>query len=493
MDKTKIRELFSLQRLQSFFMGRIYPIVVALLVTVGYFTGLELYFHFLNMALAILAMLICDSLRPIIIVVWTFVFQISEEHTPSTNNVTGVASDYYFTEWRVTALIISFVLVAAALVFFYVKNKLITPDRLRTLPHLVPSLLLAVAFCAGGAFSSDWQWGNFGFALVQCVMWFVIFYLMLIGLSKDNSRELVDYLVYVGSIVVLMLTVQLLEIFITNDLTKTLDEYGNLIRAVIRYGWGNTNTAAQSLTVTIPLMFLGVMRTGGKSRVYYLIMATVATVASILNMSRTALVVGLPLYVILLIVSFVKTSDKRRYGIEVISVIGVIVLVLLLSYREVALIIENYVIRGTGDSGRFKIWDYSILAFKENPIFGKGFFGLTEFFNKFFNAWSNTEFIPYMAHNTPVHMLGCCGAYGFIVYCAYRVCTAIPFIKNHDIIKSMLGTALFSVILGSLFENFLFYIMPMLSYSVIYAVAYRYIEDKQAEQIVGDDSRESND
>ena len=489
MDRNIIRKLFSMRNMRSFFMGRIYPIVVAFLVTVGYFTGFELYLHFVNMALAILAMLICDSLRPIIIVVWTFVFQISLEHTPSTNNTTGVASDYYFTEWRVTALIISFVIVAAALVFFYIKNKLITLERLRTLPHLVPSLLLAVAFCIGGAFSTDWRWGSFGFALVQCVMWFVIFYLVLIGLSRDNSHELVDYLVYVGSIVVILLTVQLLEIFFTNDLTKTLDEYGNLNRGVVNYGWGNTNTAAQSLTVTIPLMFLGVMRNGGKKRVYYLIMATVAMVASILNMSRTALVVGLPLYVVLLVITFVKIRDKRGYGVEILAVLGVIALALLLSYREVAMIIENYVIRGTGDSGRFKIWENALLAFKENPIFGKGFFGLSEFFG----GWSNTEFIPYMAHNTPLHMLGCCGAYGFIVYCLYRVCTAIPFIKRNDMVKTMLGAALFSVILGSLLENFVFYIMPMLSYSVIYAVAYRYIEDKKAEQIVGDDSPESND
>ena len=476
MIKDTIRKLSSPDNLRKFFMGPIYPILVAIIVTVGYFSGLELYFHLLNMALAITAMCFCDSLRPIMIQVWTFVFQISREHTPATNNNTGIPSDYYFTEWRVWVLILSFVAVAVALVYFYVRNKLITAERLRSLPHIIPSFLLAVAFSIGGVLSADWDAGSLGFGLVQCVMWFVIFYLMLIGFTNEKSEELIDYLIYIASIVVIMLTVQLLEIFVTTDVSEMIDpETGGILRAIVSYGWGNTNTAAQSLTVTIPIMFLGVMR--AKKRGYYFVMATVAMVASLLNMSRTAMVVGVPIYIVLLIVTFIKSIDKRRYLIEILVIVGCIAIGLLLMRQQVAMIIENYVMRGTGDSGRYKIWENALIAFREDWLFGKGFFGLA----KYFPGWSNTEFIPYMAHNTPVHMLGCCGIYGFIAYIVYRVCTTIPFIKRFDMVKGMLGTALLSVFLGSLFENFVFYIMPMLSYSVIYAAAYRYIEEKREE------------
>ena len=476
----RLRKIFSPPLLRSFFMGPIYPIVVAVLVSVGYFTGLEIYLNCINMALAALALCVCDSIRPLIIVVWTFVFQISMEHTPSTNNITGVPSDYYFTEWRGVVLVLGFAAVFIALCRFYIRNRLITPARLRTLPHLLPTLLLALAFALGGAFTSAWEIDSLGFALVQIVMWFVIFYLMLIGFSKERGGELVDYLIYVASIVVIMLTVQLLEIYLFTDVNHMIDEAGNIIRSTVRYGWGVTNTAAQSLTVTIPLMFLGVMRS--KHRLYYLIMATVATIASIFNMSRTAMVVGLPIYFILLGITVAKTRDKRRYVKEILCILAFVAVGIFLLREQVSLVIDNYIIRGTGDSGRYKIWENTLIAFREEWLFGKGFFGLS----RHLGGWSNTAFIPYMAHNTPVHMLGCCGIFGFVSYVIYRACTAIPFIRKPNLTKGFIGVALLSVLLGSLLENFVFYILPMLSYSVIYAVGYKLIEDEKGAEITPD-------
>ena len=471
MIKDKVLRSFSRDRLESFFMGPIYPIVVAALVLCGYFFAVEYYLHFINMGLITLALCVCRSLRPTIIVLCSFVFQISREHTPSTNNVTYVPSDYYFTEGRHVALIISFVIVGGALVYFFVRNKLITLGALRSLPLLLPSALLAVAFVIGGLFSSNPNERSVGFALVQIVTWFVIFYLYVLGLKRERGSELLDYLVYVASVLAIILLCQLIAIFVVNG-ENMIDMDGSFIRGTVVYGWGVTNTAAQSLTVLIPVLFIGAMKE--KHGIYYFVMATLAFVGSILNLSRTALVVGVPIYFAALIITFVKTKKKKLYAVE-ISVTAAVIAALIIAFREYTFpAFENYLIRGTADSGRFWIWDACIEAFCESPIFGKGFFGLSDYLG----GLSNTTFIPFMAHNTPLHMLACCGIFGGAAYSYYRIATVIPFVKRPSTAKTFIGLALLSVLLGSLLENFVFYILPMFFYSVTFAVSYKLIEEE---------------
>ena len=461
---------FFAERLKGFFMGPVYPVIVAFMMLCGYYSGLELYFHFVNMTLVAIALCVCDSLRPLIIVISTFVFQISREHTPSTNNISGIASDYFFTEWRGVALIISFVVVFVALCVFFIKNRLITVKRLTSLPFLIPSAILATAFLLNGAFSDSWEIDSLGFAAVQCVMWFVIFYVLLLGFSKEKGEQLVDYLVYVSSVIVILLVVQLLEIYLFSGELILPD--GSFNRYAIVYGWGVTNTAAQSLTVTIPIMALGAVR--GRGRLYYLIMMGVVFFASVFNLSRTALLVGLPLYVACIIIVYRRSLDRKRCMHEIMGIVGAVVLLLLVFNKWLFPAIGNYLTRGVDDSGRFNIWKNSLIAFREQWLSGKGFFGLS----KHLGGWSNTSFIPYMAHNTPVHILGCCGIIGFIAYVYYRVRTAIPFFKKRNTTKTLLGLSLLSVLLGSLLENFVFYILPMLYYSAVFAVSCRLIEEE---------------
>jgi len=474
MTKETLLRIFSRRRLESFFMGRIYPIVVAALVLCGYFMGAEFYLHFVNMALVCTALCVCRSIRPTIIVLCSFVFQISREHTPSNNNITGVPSDYYFTEGRGVALVISFAVVAAAFVYFFVRNKLITRDTLRSLPLVIPSAILALAFVLGGAFSSVWSFGSVGYSLVQVVVWFVIFYVYLLGFKNERGSELVGYLTYAMSIVAAILLIELAEIYISAD--GLYDAAGNISRGGVIYGWGVTNTAAQALTVLIPIMFIGTVKS--KHSIYYFVMATLTFLGSILNLSRTALVVGVPIYVASLIIVFIKSNKKKIHAVEIGMSVAIIA-ALVLIFREYTFpAFDNYVDRGLGDSGRYEIWRNGFAAFLDAPIFGKGFFGL----NDTVPGFSNAEFIPFMMHNTIVHMPACFGIFGSLAYSYYRIKTIKPFVKRPTTDKALLGLALLSVLLGSLFENFIFYILPMFSYSVVFAVCFKLVAEEREEE-----------
>lgn len=470
-----LKALFSRDKLRTFFMGKIYPLVVALIVTVGYFTGLEFYLHFVNMALVCAALLVCDSLRPVIMPLCSFVFQISMENTPADFNPNGT-QNYYFEGARLPLLVISFVCVFSALVYFFIKNKAITKKSLLSLPYLVPTAVLSLAFLAGGAFSGEWTGGELGFSLVQIVCWFVIFYILVLGLKNEGAKELTEYLVYVSSLIAIILIAEVLEIYITTeDMMSESGEYIN--RAFLRYGWGVCNNAAQAIGVFVPVMFIGAVKNERLGyRIYYFAIATLAFFGSIMNASRTALVIGVPMYIVCLVIFVIKSKQKLLCLFEIFTVASIMAVLFVPIFTEIELLVANYLTRGMDDSGRYDIWRHGVEMFKAHPIFGLGAFGLSESLG--YNNY--VSFIPYMMHNTFVQMLGAYGAFGFAAYIFYRVSFATAFFRKPTFEKSMMGLALLSVLVGSMLDNFVFQILPMLYFSTCFAVVNKHVEEQKS-------------
>ncbi|MBO5907914.1 MAG: O-antigen ligase family protein [Clostridia bacterium] len=471
----KFKRAFTKESLRDFFMGRTYPLIVALIVIVGYFTGLEFYLHLFNMAMICMALFVCDSLRPMMMPLCSFVFQISMQNSPANLDADG-PSNYYFEGARLPIVVISFVCVFIALVYFFIKNRLITGRRLLSLPYLIPSALLTVAFFLGGALSGYWTTDELGFVGVQIVCWFVIFYLFILGFKNENAKELTGYFVYISSLVALILIAEVLEIYLTTENMMSLE--GEFIdRHLLRYGWGVCNTGAQAVGVVVPVLFIGTIKSERPwQKIYYFTVATLALVASIMNASRTAVLTGVPIYIVCLIVYVVKSKHKLRNVVEILAVVAVMAVALIPVYDSIELLIENYTTRGINDSGRYKIWEHGMEMFFENPIFGVGTVALSKLSPY---SFTYADIIPFMMHNTPIHMLAAYGAVGFIAYALYRVCTIIPFFKKPTLEKSLLGLALLSVLIGSLLENFVFYILPMFYFSTCFAVAEKHIEEQK--------------
>ena len=106
-------------------MGNVYPAVICALVLIGAVTGLEYYFNFFVTALVIGALLTSRSVRPVIVVLCTYVFQISLEHSFVKITDQGIhASNYYFSGWRIPVTVLIAVLILGSLVWFFVKNKI---------------------------------------------------------------------------------------------------------------------------------------------------------------------------------------------------------------------------------------------------------------------------------------------------------------------------------------------------------------------------------
>ena len=477
--KFSLKDIFSHDSLRAFFMSKYYAVLVCVIVVVGYLTGAEFYLHLINMALLTVALFHVDSLRPVITVLCTFVFQISRHHTPADFNMDEAQTNlYYFEGARGVIFVLSFVPVACALVMFFIRNKLINKASLRSLPMLIPSGVLALAFALNGVFSGGWTVGNLGFGLVQAFIWFIIPYLFILGLKNEKSGSLISYFVFLASLIVIIILIEVADIYLNTDGIITEDR--GVVRELFTYGWGNCNTGAQALVVLIPILFIGATLGGNKRQVYYFAMATLAMLGIFLNVSRSGFLIGGMAYAVCTVVSFIKSNKKPRFLIEVGAVLVGVAIIVISFNNIIFTALQDYINRGVGDTGRFSLWAEALRAFTTAPTFGKGFFGLSEYFN-ISNPISTIAFLPDMSHNTVAQFLGAMGVFGLLAYGFYRICSFRPFFKKPSYLKTMLGGAMLTVLGGSLLDNFIFNILPMFMYAVLFAIVYK-LESEDGEK-----------
>ena len=480
-SKYRLGGIFTKENLKAFYMGKYYPIFVCVIVLFGYLTGTELYLNAVHLLVLSIGLCLVDSLRPLVTALCTFVFQISREHTPADFSIEVVeANNYYFEGARGVIFVLSFVPPLIGIIVFFIKNKLINRKALGSLPMLIPSGVLTIALLLGGAFSGAWNGASLVYSLATVLVWFIVPYLFILGFKKDNSKELLNYFVYLASIITVILIVEVLFVYLSTD--GLITESGSIDRSRFAYGWGNCNTGAQALTVLIPILFIGATKGENKKQIYYFAMATIALLGIILNVSRTGLLVGGLTYAACALFAFIKSDKKKRFLIEAGIVLAGVVTFAALFGSVMLVALENYIERGIDDSGRTLLWSKAIEAFCESPIFGKGFFGLYPRDPTDVLEISSVAFLPKMAHNTVCQLLGSLGIVGLLAYVFYRACSLRPFFRKPTYSKSMIGIAMLTVLAGSLLDNFVFYILPMVNYAVLYAILYKMMEEDGEER-----------
>ena len=164
-------------RVYNFLMGKWYPLAVCALVLMGHVFAIEVLTNSLILFSASLALVICQSVRPIIPVACTYLFQLSVENSPALPSY----SDYCFSGWRLPLVLASFVCTAVALVYFAVKNKIFKGIHILKTPLLLPLLALSASFVLGGVLSPEWTPASLAFGALQAVAFLFFFLYFLFG------------------------------------------------------------------------------------------------------------------------------------------------------------------------------------------------------------------------------------------------------------------------------------------------------------------------
>ena len=453
-------------KLRGFYMGNIYPAIVAAMVLIGNVTGLEYYINLIHTVLILGAFVFCPSIKPIIISLCTYVFQISLKNSPCHPNY----SDFYLTGWRLPVSVIIISLTALGFVFFFVKNKIYTRLTPKKTPLFIELCLLSFAFLINGAFSGKWVLGDVIFGFVNICVYFFLFLIVYHGLEGDGYEDLVSYLCYLALLIALVLIGEMGYLFISSD---NIFVDGAIDKESVLLGWGIWNLIGVSLSVLIPLLILGVQR--NKFPWLYFAVATLIFITAVLTMSRNALVFATLAYCFSVLISCFVGRFKLVF--RIITAIGILMIVgfAVLFWDKIYSLLGDYFERGFSDNGRYNLWMLAFENFKSSPIFGNGFYGFdveTAVFGP----------LPKQAHNTLFQLLSATGVVGFVAYFYYRAKTLLPFVRRPSMVKTYLGMSILVLLFGSLLDNFIFNVYPMFLYIVTLAVVYKEQGEPTAEK-----------
>ena len=451
--------------LQSFYMGKLYPVIVVLLMFCAYTTSTEAYINVINLLLLSVGLLFTDSLRPLIPVLISYLYQFS----PKTAMPTPEGLEALFSGTSLYLYIISFSTLIVCFIIFFIKNKLLTLENLRSTPLLISGAVLLIGFIANGAFSDRFVFTSTLYGLLEVFTLVGIFYIFYVGLKNDNHEELVDYLAFVTALVAILVFADTIFLYATEYDVFIVN--GRIERGLMLYGWGNCNTAGNCAVVLIPMCYWGVMKS--KAPTFYFICASLAMAAAFLSTSRNALLVGGMLYVICFILCCFIGEKRLKFALFTTATLLILGLLFYFFKDTMLMIVKQYLDRGLNSNERLKLWEYAVEAFKESPILGKGFFGLWT--DDYHLTWG----FPTMLHNTPLQLLACSGVVGFVAYGFYRLATLTPFIKKPSLAKTLLGFSILAVLIGSLADNFVFYIAHMLYYPIALALAFKIFDDEE--------------
>ena len=450
------------EKLNKFYMGRLYPTVVCALVLLGFIFSKEQIFIPIIVLMACLAFWVCRSVRPLVTPLCTFIYSLSNN-----NAIFGEdASNYYFTGWRIVALVLLAIFAAASIVAFVARSGIISKMIIKKTPLLFPLILLSVSFLCCGLLSDKWVIIDLLYGSFQVLSFLVVYVLFYHGFGDDEGAvELGDYFSYVTLLMSLVLITEMVWLYTSGD--GVISSEGEIVKALIVFGWGSCNNAGVYLAMLIPMNFYGAKRS--RFPIVYFLAAAATYCAAVLTLSRNALLCATLVYVCCLVGFSLLGEGKRRrffaYGALAITLCVAVVYVV---YREPLLLaLHSYAEQGASDSGRFEIWRKSILAFLENPIFGNGFYQELE------TGTMKASFIPAMSHNTVFQLLSGMGIVGFLSYVIYRISSLRAFFVRPELLKTMLGLSMLVLLFESMFDNFIFQIHPVFYYSIAMAIAYR--------------------
>lgn len=455
----------ALDKIRAFYVSDIYPALICLLVFIGSVSALEFYTNIIHTAFMIGALVLCRTIRPFIISMCTYIYQVSLPHSPNYPNY----SNYYYTGWRLPVAMVIISAIVCAIAFFIVKNKLYAKISFKQTPLLLPLLILSAALLLNGAFSSGWKIGGVGMAAAHVAVYLFAFLFIYYGLEGESTWEMARYFAYITMLIALVISGELIHLFVTSD---SIFADGSIVKTSVALGWGIWNLVAVSLAVLIPVLFFGVMN--NRYPWLYFAVATLAFVMSVLTMSRNALVFSTLAYVACVLICCFVGKYKKIFRIITVAGILLVAAFTVILWDKLQGLLADYFERGFSDNGRFALWRQAFDNFLSAPVFGRGFCGFdvdTAVFGP----------LPKQAHNTVIQLLSATGIVGLLAYVYYRAKTLKPFFKRPTLMKSFLGISILVLLAESLLDNFVFNVYPVLYYSVTLAIVYRAFEEESIE------------
>jgi O-antigen ligase len=345
-------------------------------------------------------------------------------------------------------MIFSVVILAASLITYTIRKKLFLNPGFCGIPGIVPLVLFCVSLAVSGLLRSGNTVRDLFFGIVLALSFLLPYAFIYSALSSGGDRDALSYFVYISAVSSVVIIFEVFALYL---------KIPNPAKEEILFGWGTWTLAGSAIASRIPILMLGAYRKKGAW--IYMSVAVLSVLSLFMIASRGAILTG----ILVLLLSIFVMMPRNLRGIVLItfSILSAITLIVISSNGMAKDMLKAFF----DDNGRLSIWKRGFEYFLSSPLFGVGYF------EPRFGTFSALVGIPDMAHNTVVQLLCASGLFGFFTYIVYRVSTVRILLDRLTPERVLLSLSVSALLLGSLLDNFLFYIVPLFHYSSVLSLA----------------------
>lgn len=448
-----------LGKIKWFIDSKYFPIFIFCLTLLVHVLALDLLGWVLLVVFATFINLFCDDLRPLLPLATFMPFVVSSQNTP------GYANDGWVGYYANDAVIVALFVLGVIVVISFILRPIIykgTFSNIKQSKLILGFLLLVPCYLLAGLFTRYYEINNLilGGIMVACHTVFYFFVYISLKPREDNFEYLANVMVLGGILIALEIAfVYLIKYEVGTALTGAW-------KNEIIIGSIPSNPAGGYIAFTLPYFFYLAYK--NKHGYIFYVLATLCLLGVFFTLSRGALLISVPIYLMGTVFSLVFSKDKKPLIITVVvSVLAISSALLSLYFAGVfEKVFDFYIESNVSDNGRFKLWKDYFEIFKKYPIFGGGFSA--------YMLDNEIEWILIsLAHNTLIQILCSAGVVGFLMYAFHRYQTAKLFLTNINLEKVFIAVSILCMIGMGFVDPTYFYPQFALIYSFALCFAER--------------------
>ena len=439
-----------LEKIRNFYGGKLYPVLVALLIFLGHSFELELAFGVLMFLTVIIGCLFCNDLRFAITPFMCTIFIVAINHSPNVPNY----SRYYLEPHVLTVIIVTAVLVLASFLYFAIRNRhAMTSIPKRSMFWSMAILCFVISF--NGILNKGYTLYNF-FYVTSFYLSLLLVYWFFAAYINFDSRKIYDYFMYCLVVTGLLICSELMYAYFT---TMRFDEAGKIIKESVLLGWGVWTAIGGMIAMLMPACFY--FAASHRFGWIGFFLGFFMYFCILVSQARGALLFGSVSLLLCLITLFFFGKQRKRNRVLIIAILILGVAGGIFLREKILSLISNFLANGFGDNGRFELWEIGWKHFTEYPIFGSGFY------DSFINEEWLKDVYPYLYHNTVIQFLAACGVLGLCAYLFHRISTLVLVLRRPSLYKTFMGIGIFGLLAVSLLDVLFFNTYPTIIYSLM--------------------------
>lgn len=445
----------------SFLSSRFYPFISAALIIACYYASLDIISIIYIGITGTLIFLFLDDVSPIITNILFLAVFISYKNTPNS----GRGDSYYYLQLQILipVCIIAATLIAS-MIFRFVLNCV--QGKFKFTPIFFGLCALSVTFIMNGVLGEKYNLLDLMFGVSLTLLFLGLFALFKDSVIPDGKTFERIALSFTAFSV--LLVIELIVAYCTID---GLFEDGSIVRRKLIFGWGSYTAYGAYVVMCLPAVvyLAGKYKYGFPLTLY----SFVLFVTTVMCFCRQAMVCAVVVYPVCLIILLVK-GKNRIANLLIIAAALIAAIVVAGLYQDYVFDFFKTIFANVKNSdgelngsGRMKLYREAIAHYKRNPIFGIGFYYISDYSG---NSKIGFSLIPRMYHNTILQMMGACGTFGIIAYAVHRVQTVICYFKKVTIERTFIALTILSLLIVSLLDTHIFNIYPTMMYSFLLSV-----------------------